>query len=206
MYSERITSPSDEPLTVDTVKLHCRIDGNDDDNYLAGMISEAREFVEDRCRIAVMPQAWRLTLDGFPQAQSGAAYIGGVIHLPRPPLASVQTVRYRDAAGVMQAVDITDESSIRVSKSSILATVSRPYAQPWPVTECAPGGVEVDYTAGYANADLVPQAIKRAMLLLIGHWYKNREAVNDKNMLALPLGVDRLLAAHIVPPGACYGA
>ena len=35
-------------------------------------------------------------------------------------------------------------------------------------------GIQIQYEAGYATP---PMALRQAMLLLIGHWYQNREAV-----------------------------
>lgn len=44
---------------------------------------------------------------------------------------------------------------------------------------------------------LFTSGIWAAMLLLIGHWYANREAVNVGNITSeLPLGVDALLMQH----------
>jgi len=37
--------------------------------------------------------------------------------------------------------------------------------------------VKVNYVAGYGAATAVPQTIKQAMLMLIAHWFENREAV-----------------------------
>ncbi len=37
--------------------------------------------------------------------------------------------------------------------------------------------ITVEYAAGYTTGNACPQSIRQAMLLLIGHWYQNREAV-----------------------------
>jgi len=43
----------------------------------------------------------------------------------------------------------------------------------------------------------VPAPVEQAMLLLIGHWFENREAVNVGNIItSFPLGVDRLVAPY----------
>jgi uncharacterized phiE125 gp8 family phage protein len=52
------------------------------------------------------------------------------------------------------------------------------YGVTWPSLYGVPNAATVTFTAGYgATADTVPQAIKQAMLLLIGHWYIHRESV-----------------------------
>ncbi|MDW2745141.1 head-tail connector protein [Atlantibacter subterraneus] len=56
-----------------------------------------------------------------------------------------------------------------------------------PVSEDTEPPREVLFTSG----------IWAAMLLLIGHWYANREAVNVGNITSeLPLGVEALLMQH----------
>lgn len=73
----------------------------------------------------------------------------------------------------------------------------------------------VDYVEHYCDGSLVIEAtpivegeaqpreilftagIWQAMLLLIGHWYGNREGVNIGNITSeVPLGVDALLLRH----------
>ena len=61
----------------------------------------------------------------------------------------------------------------------------------YPSTYPVPNAVTVRFVAGYTS---VPAGIKAAMKLLIGHWYKNREAVNVGNIVnVMPLAVESLL-------------
>jgi hypothetical protein len=56
--------------------------------------------------------------------------------------------------------------------------------------------VTITVQAGYASPDLVPQAVKQAMLLLIRHWYDNPAAVMSGARAAaieVPLGTRRSL-------------
>jgi Phage gp6-like head-tail connector protein len=50
--------------------------------------------------------------------------------------------------------------------------------------------------AAGAAVTAVPQAMRQAMLLLIGHWYSRREAVAAGAAVELPLAVDALLASY----------
>lgn len=59
------------------------------------------------------------------------------------------------------------------------------------------------YTEDYIRATLdadaaegVGENIKIAMLLLIAHWYRNREAVGEGRILQMPLGYEALLSAE----------
>ena len=45
---------------------------------------------------------------------------------------------------------------------------------------------------------LLDDDIRLAMLLLIGHWFANREAVSDKSFSEVPLAVDALLQPFVI--------
>ncbi|MDU7389335.1 head-tail connector protein [Atlantibacter hermannii] len=58
---------------------------------------------------------------------------------------------------------------------------------------------ETATSPGYdENADhlLLTDDVKAAMLLLIGHWYENREATTPGQIMALPFAVDALLQPY----------
>ncbi len=68
------------------------------------------------------------------------------------------------------------------------------YGKTYPPTQNIYNAVTVRFVAGYANAGAVPQRIKQAMFLLIGHWYENREnSVVGTIVNKLPDAVDALL-------------
>ena len=46
-----------------------------------------------------------------------------------------------------------------------------------------------------------PEDVKQAMLLLISHWYTNRDAAATQVPKAIDMGVDALLADHIFEGG-----
>jgi uncharacterized phiE125 gp8 family phage protein len=66
----------------------------------------------------------------------------------------------------------------------------------------APGrtvnGIEVAFTAGFgADASDVPATIRHALLLLVAHWYENREPVEiGTGVNAVPAMVSDLLAPY----------
>ena len=57
--------------------------------------------------------------------------------------------------------------------------------------------IGITFTAGFGAASAVPADIKVAMLMLIGHWFANREAVNIGNITSsLPLGFDAMVSKY----------
>lgn len=46
------------------------------------------------------------------------------------------------------------------------------------------------------SADPLPPALHHAILMLVGHYYENREATSDAGVHVVPLGVARLIAPY----------
>jgi uncharacterized phiE125 gp8 family phage protein len=62
--------------------------------------------------------------------------------------------------------------------------------------------VRIVYTAGYGStAASVPQAIRQAMLLMVGAWYGQRETISPDNVREVPFAATALLNAYRVQFG-----
>ena len=159
------TAPTAEPLDLPQALAHLRVDDAYSNDYVTTLITAARQQAEDRTERALMPSTWALRLPAFPTAD------GGSIELLRPPLISVASVQYLDAAGTLQTV----------SPAAYLVDVQSqpgrllPLSGSWPATANHPQAVTITYTAGYANAAAVPAPIKQWMLLAIGDMFATRE-------------------------------
>jgi len=167
-----VTAPTVEPLTVAEAKTHLRVSGNDDDTYITNLIVAARQAVESgeswSLERSLINTTWRLTLDGFSARVSE-------IELPRPPVPSITSILYDDAANVEQTLAST---RYRLISDADPARVMPVYNDEWPDAIDYPGSVRITYVAGYgATAASVPQAVKQAMLLLIGDMFENRESI-----------------------------
>lgn len=163
----QLTFAAEEPVSLDRAKLHLRQDETDDDDLIRALVTAARKWCEVRLRQCLVTASWRLSLDGFP---CGA----GMIELPRPPLRSVTSVKYYDAANVERTVSSTYYDVDVASRPGRLVPA---WGYTWPATYPRLNAVNVEFSAGYGDADDVPETIRQAILLLVGHWYANREAV-----------------------------
>jgi uncharacterized phiE125 gp8 family phage protein len=155
------TAPTAEPVSSSEAKLHLRVDASTDDTLIAQIITAAREWCEafqNRCFIT---QTLTCYMDEFPD----------IIDLPRLPVQSVSSVKYLDEQGVQQTLSA---SLYRVDV--INGRMTPAYGESWPCTRVDTNAVEIEYIAGYGAAAAVPASVKQAMLLLIGHFYENREA------------------------------
>lgn len=178
-------APATEPISLEEAKSHLRIEPDDtgSDADIEAMIAAARQKFEIESGQALITQQWILALSCWPQ--------GKKIRLPNPPLQSVQSVIYYDEndqsyqlSSAMYEVDTMGEPG------ELLLRAGR--AWPVGVTLRSANPVQVAFTAGYGDASAVPQVVKRALLLTIGHWYENREEVL----------VGAGLAAAVLPQGA----
>lgn len=187
MRLKLVTPPASEPLDLQSeIKPHLRVDISDDDTYISGLLIAAREYVEEAARRALVTQTWRLSLDDWPD--------GDEIELPLPPLQSVTSIVYYDEAGD-DTTWSTDEYDVDTDSEPGRVVLKDNYT--WPgVTLRSMNPIQITFVAGYGdNASDVPQKWKQAILLLIGHWYENREPVVASGAVPkeIPLAVSSLI-------------
>ena len=174
--------PAAGPVTLAEAKLHCKIDDAADDALVGALIQAAREQAEHETGRALMPQTWDMLLDDFPSASA--------IELVKPPVSAITYIKYYDAAGVLQTFASADYA---LDASGLLPRVLLGYGKSWPSVRAQQNAVQIRIACGYADAAAVPGAIKQWMLLNIGHWYQNREAVNIGNIVTRMPFIDGLL-------------
>jgi hypothetical protein len=122
---------------------------------------------------------------------------GSSIQLPKGPVRSIVSVTYQDETG---ADVVLASDQYRLSTSGRMALLWPAYGVSWPSCRTDVDSVRVRYTAGYPSADSppqeVPEPIRQAMHLFIGHYFANRDAVDLNTLTELPLGVRYLLGKY----------
>jgi uncharacterized phiE125 gp8 family phage protein len=206
--------PAVEPVTLAQAKGFLNIDEEftQDDALLTALITAARQYAEEYTCRAFFNQTFVLTRDYFPY-YNGSDYTtvnpasrGGyelyanyfrsiAIYLPRPGCVSVTSIKYVDLNGVIQTLD---SGAYHVDTFSEPGCVLPSPGTYWPYTATnTPGAVQVTYIAGsYGDGTEVnscPQTICTAILLLVSHWYSNREAASPTNLSHIPFGVNVML-------------
>jgi len=180
------TAPESEPITAVLVKSFSRISTSADDTLIGYLITRARRMVEKWTRRQFMPATWQLILDEWPT----------IIELPRPPLRAVSSIKYVDTAG-----DSTTWSSdeYQTDSNSEPGRITPAVGYSYPSTRGDLGCITVEYTAGYDDADAVPEEYKQAMYLLVGHWYENREPYAQGKMGELEASLKALIHVDRIP-------
>jgi hypothetical protein len=212
-----ITPPASEPVTLTRAKKHCRIDEDLtlEDDLITAFITCAREYAERHTQRQLVTARWRLTMDRFPGRSERGRYgfigpsdilAGGwscferhMIRLPRPPVQSIEAVKYYDPDGVLQTLAANEYHADLTREPARLAPAPGDGAKGWPSAQRRMAAVQIEYTAGYGDAAAVPESIKNAILLMVGHWYENREEVIIGQAMPIPMGACSLLDMH------CFG-
>lgn len=178
---ELVTPPAGLGLAVsrERAKKQCEQDHNYDDTKIDDLIRSAAAFIEQE--VYGNRQLLRATFD-LPAVDFGCWPCE--LRLPRPPLASVTSISYRDADDATQTL------------SSSVYLVRTPWRQPgtielgpgqsWPATTSLRRyPVTIRFVAGYvagdatdaAIASAIPAQARQAMLMLVKYWYETPGAV-----------------------------
>ena len=147
MVYKVITAPTEEPVTLEEAKLHCRIDGTEYDQIIPGFIKAARSKAEHETGRAFCTQTRELVLDTFPDA----------FELHGSPISALVSLKYLDADGVEQTLDPADTLLDKDMEPGYLVPA---YGKAWPASYPVPNAVRVRYTCGYGAASAVPEEVK----------------------------------------------
>lgn len=183
----RITQPDVEPVSLAEAKAQARVDTEADDAYIQGLISVARQYVEDQLDITLLTTVWEASYDLFPV---------WAIVLPRPPLQPAAiTVSYRLGDGA-SGTRLSASGHFRVDTRTIPGRIYPNWSETWPAVRGDENSVVVNYTAGYGNdGTSVPPVCRHLILLLVAHWYESRQIVAAGNFGSVPKTFETLLAA-----------
>ncbi|WP_424360246.1 head-tail connector protein [Methylocystis parvus] len=181
------------------------VDFNDDDILLTAIVDAVTALLDLENGVIGRPllsQSWQFTAPE-PSPLAGNPYMRG--HTPRTgflltraPLQAVTKVEYLQNGAY---VDFTASAVTRqVTKEATLIRVADGTA--WPRYDVDEAAWRITARLGYGdNAADIPAAIRQAALLLVSHFYQNREATTGfgSNLQELPLGVAALLMPHRAP-------
>lgn len=150
-------------------KQHLEYEGDDRDALIEQYIGAAQEWVESYTGLLINRRSATQRFDS--SSPSVLINFG--------PAPVVTSLTYLDSDLAEITIDADD---YRVIGRRIYPVTAFPYAR---------HGIEATITAGYAGD--VPQALISAQLLLIGHWFANRETVVTGTIASsLPFGVEAL--------------
>lgn len=180
------TPPAVEPVTLDQAKEHLRVQHDNENAYISALIKAARKYAEKVTGRTFISTVYLLSLDRFPASAAEP------VLLPRPNLVSVDFVKYRDTAGVLQT---WAAENYGISTASVPGQLFPAFNKEWPDTRNQPDAVTIEYTAGFgAAATDIPEPLIAAIKLVLGTLYMNREdVVLGVNAQMVPFSAKSLL-------------
>ena len=153
-------------VTLALAKQHLRVDGTDEDTVITGYLAAAVAWVEN--------YTGKKLVRG--QVTQETSALETPLALSWGPSPADLSVSYTDADDAAQT--FTDATIV----------LGRAYAT-WP-TPKSDTPITLTYTAGFATT---PSDLDSAVLLMTGHFYANREAVNVGSTVSeMPLAVEAL--------------
>lgn len=161
LIPEVVTGPTAEPITLSEAKKQLEIASSDasHDVQIAGLIQAAREQWEHDTDSVTTFRTLRVRIASWSDGLS----------LPRSPVESITSIQYYDGANALQTLSSSiyqlHDDSIRIA-----------YLQVLPGTAAKWDAWSINYRAGYSvDGAKVPAIAKNAMLLLVGHYFENRD-------------------------------
>lgn len=180
-----VTGPSTDPVTLGEAKAHCRIGIPDDDGIVAGYILAARQYVEGQTHRMMLTQTWDCTFDDY-WPTKGCYYH---IDIPLSPVQSISSISYVDTDGVTQTL-ASDQYQVVVNRTK--AFIVPAYNVTWPTIRRVPDAVTVRAVVGYTQT---PDELRQAILMLVGHFYEQRESVViGQTPFDVPMSVEALIS------------
>ena len=183
---QRLIRPAFYFVTIDEVKRQCSIDESDasNDTLLNALIMVAQSYCESRCGRTLTPTKWLGRFDDWEYTQSRA------IEMPNPPLLFHST-DYPIVVG-HDGGQFVDPINILADTLSIPGTVT---ITEWPSNVSTSGRSTITWWAGYQTLAEIPTEIRHAGVMLVAHYFENREATSDVSQIPVPYAVDALLAS-----------
>lgn len=187
-----ITGPASEPVTEQMLRDHATLDDAVPSSLLTVYLAASRATAEFLTGRALLPQTWEAYFDDFDSK----------LGLTPATVASVTSVKYYDAAGLLQT--ISSSNYVLDSASSPNRVLAIPGYE-WPTTQERANAVVIRYISGWASASAVPADLKNWILIRAATAVDNRESVDRSGRLAELRFVDTLLAPWVTERGAMWG-
>jgi uncharacterized phiE125 gp8 family phage protein len=168
--------PTSPPLvTFAQMQAQLRIDDDDEQQYIADLVDAATEYAE----VAMDTSLLQRTIT--------AIYYAGANPVPyfNGSLAQTQTGLYLPRGPVQSIVSVTDKNGTPITDYQLQGSgtydsikINLPWAPP----------LTIVYIAGYGTLEspAVPSDIPMMIRMHVASWWRNRESISDRAMMAVP--------------------
>lgn len=187
LRTQLVTAPAVTPISLSEVKAQLRVEHSDDDELLTRLIAVVTAYTDAKGALgkAMITQTWANWIGPNP-SQSVTLSLG--------PVQSVTAVKYYDEDGTLQTDTLANYNVFGVPERTKIEPKS---GFNWPVTQDRDDAIKIEYVCGYGDgASDVPASLRHAMMLMVGHWYDNREQAQMDELSDIPFGFVELINMH----------
>jgi uncharacterized phiE125 gp8 family phage protein len=178
--------PTGEPVTVELVKQHCRIDSSAEDELLEGYLTAARVVAEDYLSRALLPQTILWTVRPSSMLHSEQSLLHGTLQLPRAPVQSVVSVVTLDDWGNATTIPLAPlplvppapilgyVADLALEPATLLIGRETVLSGGYPLGATRLQHVQVAMVVGYTDATHVPMTTIQAVMMMTAFLYEHR--------------------------------
>lgn len=175
----KIISEGPDLISVEEVKTYLRVDGIEEDQVVSNLIDAAIDFCENKTKRALKSRTYDYFIDSLKQE----------VVLPKPPLSLFTSITLKSKSG-QETILESDKYYVDTNGEPCKVFIYEiPSYDPVPSSS-----VVMRFNAGYTSVTL-PKTIYQAILLLVSHWYENRNPVGSTDK-QLEFTIDALLNQH----------
>lgn len=173
-----VVNPPAQVVSLDEAKIHLGVDGQDNDMLINAYVAAATAHIDG-------PDGWLGRSIGIQTLEARDDRFRDAMALSYGPIIDIVSVEYLDATGTAIAVPPADYEL----RGWIIGSA---FGRRWPAAVDHPESIRIRYRAGY---EVVPPAIKAAILLMTGDLFRNRETVaaDASSMIPMTTTVTNLL-------------
>ena len=160
-----VTAATENPITLTEAKTHLKVDTTADDTFITNLIKSATSSAQEYTNRFFIQTTIQQVGDKWED----------ISNLFKSPVLSVTNIKYVDPDGTLQTLNTDIYFLDDVNKP---ARIGLKPNQSYPEIINRLNAVQVNYIVGLAEGpDEVDEGIRQALLLTIGNWYQNRQAV-----------------------------
>lgn len=188
---KQVTRSTTPAVSLAEMKTHLRIIGRDSqDDKINLTVSAATEYLERITYRTFVQTTYDMVLQHFPYGQleslQPALWGRNRIDLPRTPVASVDSITYKNFQGVSVAF-----TEYYLDESSPVPCISTNPKYVWPFSDPQRGNAAIiRFTAG--DGTVSPMA-KIAIMQLAENWYETRSGVTEIEPFIIPYALHSII-------------